>query len=83
MQDKSLWREVNLLPYKVELRKLWKLVRAHLSDRLRILRVRGLLDFSKFCFFPLVIVLFYLNLRFTVCSTKFLYCEVWIHVQIF
>lgn len=42
--DNSLWRHVNLLPYQVELRKLWKLVRAHLSDRLQTLRVRGVLD---------------------------------------
>ncbi|KAL8558050.1 hypothetical protein ACOMHN_022943 [Nucella lapillus] len=44
VSDNSLWRHVDLLPYEVELRNLWKLVRAHLSDRLQILRVRGVLD---------------------------------------
>ena len=45
--DKSLWHHVDLLPYQLDLRKMWKLVRAHLSDRLQTLRIRGLWDTSQ------------------------------------
>ncbi|XP_076462517.1 F-box/LRR-repeat protein 12-like [Babylonia areolata] len=42
--DNSLWRHIDLLPYQLEPRRLWKLVKAHASDRLQVLRVRGVLD---------------------------------------
>lgn len=43
-QDYSLWKHVDLLPYMLDLRKMWTFIRAHLSTKLRTLRIRGVAD---------------------------------------
>ena len=43
-RDNRIWRHVNLLPYKLNLQKTWKLIRAHFSDVLLSLRLKGYLD---------------------------------------
>ncbi|XP_025109873.1 F-box/LRR-repeat protein 12-like isoform X3 [Pomacea canaliculata] len=40
-QDFTLWRHVDLLPYNLDLCKMWKFLRSHLSDCLKTLKVRG------------------------------------------
>ncbi|KAK7491941.1 hypothetical protein BaRGS_00016787 [Batillaria attramentaria] len=44
LMDNTLWRHVNLLPYQLDLRKMWKFVRAHLSEQLKTLKIRGCPD---------------------------------------
>ncbi|XP_075581314.1 F-box/LRR-repeat protein 12 [Pelecanus crispus] len=41
--DQTLWRHVDLSPHRITSRTLWHLVRRHLRDSLRTLRVRGAL----------------------------------------
>ncbi|XP_067416750.1 F-box/LRR-repeat protein 12 [Emydura macquarii macquarii] len=43
VQDKALWRHVDLTPYKISSRVLWHLLRQHLRSSLRMLKVRGAL----------------------------------------
>ncbi|XP_074835765.1 F-box/LRR-repeat protein 12 [Carettochelys insculpta] len=43
IQDKMLWRHVDLTPYKINSRILWHLLRQYLHNRLKILKVRGAL----------------------------------------
>lgn len=42
--DNSLWRHVDLLPYKLNLTKTWKVIRKHLSECLKTVRLRGYFD---------------------------------------
>ncbi|KAL5021274.1 hypothetical protein ScPMuIL_000429 [Solemya velum] len=39
--DNSLWRYVDLLPYRLNLQKTWKVLRAHFSECLRVIRFKG------------------------------------------
>nr|XP_006115606.1 F-box/LRR-repeat protein 12 [Pelodiscus sinensis] len=43
VQDKMLWRYVDLTPYQISSRILWHLLRQHLRNGLRILKARGAL----------------------------------------
>ncbi|KAK7100168.1 F-box/LRR-repeat protein 12-like [Littorina saxatilis] len=45
--DNSLWRHVDLLPYKLNLHKMWKIIRAHLSECLQTLRIASMYFHSK------------------------------------
>lgn len=47
VSDKSLWRIVDLRPWRLPLRTLWKAVRNRLSDSVTELRVRGFIGTSK------------------------------------
>ncbi|KAL3869205.1 hypothetical protein ACJMK2_041915 [Sinanodonta woodiana] len=42
--DNSLWRHVDLSPYRLNLQKVWKIIRAHLSECLLSIRLRGFMD---------------------------------------
>ncbi|CAH1776225.1 unnamed protein product [Owenia fusiformis] len=42
--DNSLWRHVNLLPYRLNLSKMWKVIRGHFSNILLSLHIRGFYD---------------------------------------
>ncbi|KAK3089550.1 hypothetical protein FSP39_004516 [Pinctada imbricata] len=44
LRDKSLWRYVNLLHYRLDLQKMWKVIRSHLSDCLISISVKGFVD---------------------------------------
>lgn len=41
--DNSLWRHVDLLPYRLNVGKTWKVMRSHLSDCLLTFKIRGFL----------------------------------------
>ncbi|KAH9499937.1 F-box/LRR-repeat protein 12 [Bulinus truncatus] len=41
VKDNSLWRHVNLLEYRLDLLKMWKVLRAHFSPCLLTIRIRG------------------------------------------
>ncbi|XP_071116972.1 F-box/LRR-repeat protein 12-like [Haliotis cracherodii] len=44
VQDNSLWRHVDLLPYVLSLNKLWKVMRAHFSECLLTMKLGGFCD---------------------------------------
>ena len=44
VKDNKLWRHVDLRPYKLNMQKIWKVLRAHFSDILLSLHIRGYLD---------------------------------------
>jgi len=39
--DNTLWKHVDLLKYKLDLRLMWKIIRTHLSPTLLILKLKG------------------------------------------
>ncbi|GFN95148.1 F-box/lrr-repeat protein 12-like [Plakobranchus ocellatus] len=41
VQDNSLWRHVDLLEYRLDLTKMWKVLRAHFSPCLLTMKIRG------------------------------------------
>ncbi|GFS01569.1 F-box/LRR-repeat protein 12-like [Elysia marginata] len=41
ISDNSLWRHVNLLDYKLDLTKMWRILRAHFSPCLLTMRIQG------------------------------------------
>ncbi|CAG5117235.1 unnamed protein product [Candidula unifasciata] len=41
LSDNSLWRHVDLLEYRLELRTMWKIVRTHFSPCLLTMKIRG------------------------------------------
>ncbi|EMP30884.1 F-box/LRR-repeat protein 12 [Chelonia mydas] len=43
VQDKMLWRHVDLMPYKISSKILWHLLKQYLCNSLRILKVKGAL----------------------------------------
>nr|XP_033780922.1 F-box/LRR-repeat protein 12 isoform X2 [Geotrypetes seraphini] len=45
--DKTLWKDVNLMPYKINSKVLWHLVRHYLGSSLRSLQLKGLLHSVK------------------------------------
>ncbi|XP_029441537.1 F-box/LRR-repeat protein 12 [Rhinatrema bivittatum] len=45
--DKTLWKDVDLTPYKINSKILWHLLRRYMSGSLRSLRVRGCLHSAK------------------------------------
>ncbi|XP_030052962.1 F-box/LRR-repeat protein 12 [Microcaecilia unicolor] len=45
--DKSLWKDVNLMPYKIHSKVLWHLLRHYLGSSLRSLQIKGLLHSTK------------------------------------
>ncbi|XP_006023517.1 F-box/LRR-repeat protein 12 [Alligator sinensis] len=47
VQDKVLWRHVDLTPYEISSRILWHLLRHHLRNNVRTLKVRGTLCSSR------------------------------------
>ncbi|KAM4749453.1 F-box/LRR-repeat protein 12-like [Rhinophrynus dorsalis] len=47
VMDKSLWRSVNLTPYKLNSKILWHLLRHWLGASLQTLKVKGLLQSTK------------------------------------
>ncbi|XP_046552496.1 F-box/LRR-repeat protein 12-like [Haliotis rubra] len=44
VQDNSLWRHVDLLPYVLSLNKMWKVMRAHFSECLLTMKLGGFCD---------------------------------------
>ncbi|XP_050403790.1 F-box/LRR-repeat protein 12 [Patella vulgata] len=44
VRDNTLWRHVDLTPYRLDMSKMWKVIRAHFSDVLISMKIRG---FSK------------------------------------
>ncbi|OWF41271.1 F-box/LRR-repeat protein 12-like [Mizuhopecten yessoensis] len=44
VRDNTLWRHVDLLPYRLNLQKMWKVIRAHFSECLLTMKVRGFVD---------------------------------------
>ena len=43
-RDNSLWRHVDLSPYGLDLKKMWKVIKSHFSECLHTLKLRGGLD---------------------------------------
>ncbi|XP_033725010.1 F-box/LRR-repeat protein 12-like [Pecten maximus] len=41
VRDNTLWRHVDLLPYRLNLQKMWKVIRAHFSECLLTMKVCG------------------------------------------
>ncbi|XP_067170750.1 F-box/LRR-repeat protein 12 isoform X1 [Apteryx mantelli] len=46
-QDRALWRHVDLSPHRLSSRTLWHLLRRHLRDGLRTLKVKGALRSTR------------------------------------
>lgn len=44
VRDNTLWRHVDLLPYRLNLQKMWKVIRAHFSECLLTMKVRGFVE---------------------------------------
>ncbi|KAK6180564.1 hypothetical protein SNE40_012696 [Patella caerulea] len=44
VRDNTLWRHVDLTPYRLDMSKMWKVIRAHFSEVLISMKIRG---FSK------------------------------------
>ncbi|KAK3590722.1 hypothetical protein CHS0354_012297 [Potamilus streckersoni] len=42
--DNSLWHHVDLSPYRLNLQKVWKIIRVHLSECLLSIKLRGFMD---------------------------------------
>lgn len=47
VRDNTLWRHVDLLNYRLDLKKMWKLIRSHLSECLLSIKIKGFLDTGK------------------------------------
>ncbi|XP_062592742.1 F-box/LRR-repeat protein 12-like [Saccostrea cucullata] len=47
VRDNSLWRHVDLLNYRLDLKKMWKVIRSHLSECLLSIKVKGFMDTGK------------------------------------
>ncbi|XP_061182468.1 F-box/LRR-repeat protein 12-like [Saccostrea echinata] len=47
VRDNSLWRHVDLLNYRLDLKKMWKVIRSHLSECLISIKVKGFMDTGK------------------------------------
>ncbi len=47
VHQKSLWKHIDLTPFKVDLRSIWKLVRAYYTDMLLSLRLHGFTESIK------------------------------------
>ncbi|XP_072049746.1 F-box/LRR-repeat protein 12-like [Amphiura filiformis] len=47
IHQKSLWKHIDLTPFKVDLRSIWKLVRAYYTDMLLSLRLHGFTESIK------------------------------------
>lgn len=43
-RDNSLWRHVDLLPYRLVPQRIWKVIRTHLSECLLTLKIKGFVD---------------------------------------
>lgn len=50
VRDNTLWRHVDLLNYRLDLKKMWKLIRSHLSECLLSIKIKGFLDTGEFIF---------------------------------
>ena len=47
-KDNKFWRHVDLRPYKLDIGKMWKIIRKHFSHVLLTLRMRGYMDRGKY-----------------------------------
>ena len=48
VRDNSLWRHVNLIPYRLNLHKMWRVIRSHFSAVLLSLHFQGYLHPGEF-----------------------------------